>query len=69
MLLENAYGNDIELLDAFTGALAEGSNLSTTAIVGDLLQVPTCTDAVREGVKRQVLIDGERSNCVFSVRK
>lgn len=40
-LLEEAYGRDIDLLDSFTGALAEGNNLSSTAVLGDLLQVST----------------------------
>ena len=38
-LLEEAYGDDIGLLDALTGALAEGSNMSSSSILGDLLQV------------------------------
>lgn len=42
-LLEDAYGNDVGLLDAFTGALAEGNNLSTASVFGDLLQVRTGT--------------------------
>ncbi|CAM9989530.1 unnamed protein product [Ascophyllum nodosum] len=37
-LLEEAYGGDIGLLDALTGALAEGSNMSSSSILGDLLQ-------------------------------
>ncbi|CAM9989871.1 unnamed protein product, partial [Ascophyllum nodosum] len=37
-LLEQAYGDDIGLLDALTGALAEGSNMSCSSILGDLLQ-------------------------------
>lgn len=38
-LLEDAYGGDVALLDALTGALAEGSGMSSTKIVGDLLRV------------------------------
>lgn len=38
-MLEDAYGGDIGLLDALTGALAEGSNMSSDAVLGDLLQV------------------------------
>lgn len=44
-LLENAYGGDIELLDAVTGALAEGSSANATSVFGDLLQA-------REGCER-----------------
>lgn len=36
-LLEATYGGDIELLDAFTGALAEGSDSSSHGVLGDLL--------------------------------
>lgn len=38
-LLDAAYEGDIELLDAVTGALAEGSNSSSSGILGDLLKV------------------------------
>lgn len=39
LLLEDAYGSDVDLLDAFTGALAEGSGDATTGFMGDLLLV------------------------------
>lgn len=38
-LLEDVYGGDVALLDTLTGALAEGSGMSSTKIVGDLLRV------------------------------
>lgn len=35
--LSDAYGGDIDGLDAFTGALAEGTDSSTGGVLGDLL--------------------------------
>lgn len=36
-LISNAYGGDIENVDAITGALAEDSNATTGGVFGDLL--------------------------------
>lgn len=38
-LLDAAYGGDISLLDAVTGALAEGSYSGNGGVLGELLKV------------------------------
>lgn len=50
LLLEEAYGNDLDLLDAFTGALAEGSGDASNGFMGELLQVITIGRMVSTGV-------------------
>ena len=38
-MLRETYGGDIDLLDAFTGGLAEGDEMLSRDVLGELLRV------------------------------
>lgn len=54
MILEDAYGGDIDLLDAYTGALAESSGDTYTGFLGDLLQVANASTRLHASWSRRV---------------